>query len=731
MEVGTREVEVSSASPPSGAAARPPWVVPLVIGCAIVSLVHAYVVGFHYYVGSFDDDANYILTARALLAGRGLTGDLVSGNSVIAAYPPGYPLLIAPIQWLFPGDSAFVAFRVFSALCGAAVLPLTWGWMRRRSMPETTRAAVMVLLALDPVLATFSTMVMAETSLLVALLLLLLAADRWERAGRGWCWPAVAVVFLCALEVWLKEAGLGLVAGVALWYWLRRQWWRGVAVLGGVGASLVPVLVGRVVQGIPFAGARYTEELNNYYRGGLVHRVLVVVPHNLLQWLFVALPQTVVGFVSPVHGLPTPGYWFGWQVTVFTLVGLAVAIRRHRDLTVVAVPVYAAMTLLYPFINQRRVILVLPMILAWYVLGVQATVAAVARAARRRFGDARARRLRPVGRGFVALAAAVLVVLPLASQFPRDYLFGFGQSSSRLQGSRAMELLGALGPHSTVVETEYRYGTALFDVHRTNNTAFTWIYHDGCSLALARRGIAEDHAGFLVIGDLNKPDTTESVCLMKMATTLPWSVRLLRTERDETTVFELIGPGTAHADLRSLLPSASPSGSGGLVPLRLRPLGGGRGDLGDVPGTAPATAVGPGGEATITWRWSRARSIAQVSLGEAGVLAADWRSEPGSLVAAPTTSVAVQAESPAGAWKTLRSAPGAVGDHGSAPYLLDQLGRPMAAIALRVVVRAPAGDLGRKAFAEDFAALGPVPGPRGAAAGVPASRAGASVGGGS
>jgi len=709
VDVGTREVEATSPPTVGVGRSRPRWVVALIVACVVVALVHAWVVGWHYYVGSFDDDANYILTARALLAGKGLTGSLVSGNSVIGAYPPGYPLLIAPIQWAFPGDSAFVPLRVFSALCGAAVLPLTWGWMSRRSMPPSTRAAVMVMLALDPVLATFSTMVMAETPFLVALLALLVAADRWDETDRLWCWPAAVVVVLSAAEVWLKEAGIGLVAGIALWYWIRRRWGRGVMVLAGVGLSLLPVLLGRLVEGIPFAGARYTEELNNYYRGGLVHRVLVVVPHNFLQWLFVALPATVVPFVSPVHWLPTPGYWFGWQVAVFTLVGLVVAIRRHRDLTVVAVPVYAAMTLLYPFINQRRVILVLPMVLAWYALGVHASVSALAREARRRMSGRRFATARQVGRAGFALAAAVFVVLPLASQFPRDYLYGFGQSSSRLRGSRAMEMLGALRPHSTVVETEYRYGTALFDGHRTNNTAFTLIYHDGCSLARARRGIAADHAGFLVIGDLNKPDVTESVCLMKMATTLPWSVRLLRTERDETTVFELIGPGTAHPDLRSLLPRASLGGSGGIVPLALHRLGGGRGDLGDHAGSAPTTTVGPGGEGVITWSWARARNISQVSLGEAGVLATG-RPQLGSLVAGATAGVAVQMETPAGVWRTIRSAPGAVGDHGSAPYLLDQLPHPTEARGLRVVVRAPAGSPGRRVFAEDFVALGPVAG---------------------
>ena len=40
----------------------------------LLGLVHVALVAPHYFVGSFDDDAGYILAARALLAGHGLTG---------------------------------------------------------------------------------------------------------------------------------------------------------------------------------------------------------------------------------------------------------------------------------------------------------------------------------------------------------------------------------------------------------------------------------------------------------------------------------------------------------------------------------------------------------------------------------------------------------------------------------------------------------------------------------
>lgn len=645
-----------------------------------LAVVHSAVVGLHYFVGSFDDDASYIVAARALLAGRGLAGTMASGNAVVSAYPPGFPLLIAPIQWLFPGDSAFVPLRVFCTLCGAAILPLTWVWMRRRDMPASVRAAVMVLLALDPVLATFSTMVMAEAPVVVSLLLLLLASERWEASDRLVCWPGAAVVVLAAADVWLKEAALGLVAGVCLWYVLRRQWWRAVAVAGGVGLSLVPVLVVRWLHHIPLVGARYSQELGDYYRGGLLHRLTVVIPGDLRHWLVIALPRTVVPLLSP---LPALGPWaiLGRQVTVFTLLGLVVAWRRHRDLTVVAVPVYGAMTLLYPFINERRVILVLPMVLAWYALGVRTAVVWV---------EGVLRRPRLV-RASVALGAVVLVLLPLAVQFPRDYLFGEFQDTSHPQGSRYMAILAALRPHRTVVETEYRYTTALFSGHRTANLAFTSVAYDSCRRSLVRRGIADDGAGYLLNGDLNKAHLIESPCLMHMATTEPWAIRLLRTHRDDTSVFELIGPGTGHPGLRNLLAHASASGTAVALPL----LGGGRADTGDHPGTEQTAATVAGSApaqatATITWTLPRASTLSQVSVGEAGVRHGH------------TSRVELQVLPVGGHWRTVRSADGSVGDGGRAPYLLGQLRTGVQVSAVRVVVA------GRgTAFAEDVVALGP------------------------
>jgi hypothetical protein len=672
------EPELGPEAPVPARRRRWPWI--FLGACVAVALVHSYVVGHYYFVGSFDDDANYILTAKALISGQGLTGHLINGDPVVGSYPPGFPLLIVPIELL--RAHSYVPFQVLSALCFAMVLPLTWVYLGRRGLPDVVRVAAVALLALNPVMATFGAMVMAETPFLVCLLVFLLALDLWERTPRVLSPIGVLTVLIGAETVWLKEAGLAFVLGVGLWFVLRRRIAKGVAVVAGLVITLVPVIVARVIDGVPLAGARYSAELGTYYSGGLASQLIHVLPSASWQWLTVALPATVLPSGAP---LPTDGIWGALisvvvvQVAGFTVAGFVIAARRYRDATIVAVPAYILETVLWPEVNERRVILVLPVLMAWYALGVRAAVLwTVARWRARR-------RSLPALRTAWAVLGLVVVVVPLVLQFPRDYLFDLGQASSRPEGSRYTELLYALHPHATLVETDYKYTVALLTGHHTADNAFLNVILDGCSETNARKGLATDDAGFLLIGAVNKPYLIDNACLFGLATSRPWAVRLLRTDRDEASVFELIGPGTAHPGLVNRLAGARLSASGGLEYVPVRSAG-----AGDNPGAAETTAAA-GGRGTFTWSFGRLEPVSQVSVGEAGTTVGLAR------------GVELQIHVADGTWRTVASAPRAVGDGRShTPFLLVHLPAGTVASGFRVVV-----DGTGRLVALDAAALGP------------------------
>jgi hypothetical protein len=370
------------------------------------------------------------------------------------------------------------------------------------------------------------------------------------------------------------------------------------------------------------------------------------------------------------------------QVGVFTLLGLGLAIRRHRDVAVLAIPVYAAETLLWPEINERRVVLALPVILGWYVLGLVSAVRwAYARLsvpldglvagppAPRRALRARAV-LRPGFSAAVALVGAAAIGAPLVAQFPRDYLFTLHQTSSHPGGSRYMSILAAVGEPSTVIETDYESTTALYTGHRTANSAFIAVTAQHCVPSAAQAAIAADHAGYLLLGTVNRPAVMDNICLLHEATTQPFAVRLLSSSRDAASVFELIGPGTAHPHLTNLLPGASLSSSGPAVqvpsPSTWR---------GATPGFS--TVITPSdGTGVLTWSWGDRDLASQVSVGEVNLF-------HGGVL----SGVTLQVERPGGSWVDVADAPGLVGDGGT-PYLLGELPPGAGVQGMRLVVRA-------------------------------------------
>ncbi|HWE55646.1 MAG TPA: hypothetical protein VG435_09040 [Acidimicrobiales bacterium] len=611
-----------------------------------------------YHVGSFDDDASYILSAKALLAGHGLTGHLTSGEAVVGLYPPGYSALLAPLVWIWP--HTFLPLRLFSTACFALIFPLTWILARRKGLSPRLTMAALVVLALGPPFATYGSMVMAEAPFLVVLVLLLLAVERWQESGRLLGRPALATVVAAASLVWLKQAGIGLVIGLVLWlpFCSRpRAWWRAVVVAGGVTLTLVPVLVARASLGVPLAGSRYSEELGSYYQGGLLNRFQNVLPHSAWHILATALPATLVPYLEP---LPLDGGWpdlwkiVSWQVTILVVVGAVSWFRRHRDAAVPMVVVYFGECVMWPYVNERRAILALPLLVLWYAIG-----GARLWAGARYLVGRRPVILRPAA-ATVALVVAAVVLVPLVAQAPRDYLFGWGQHSSEIQGSRYAAILSALGPRSMVVETDYRSSLALFTGHPTNWDAFIYNSYPVCAFMLPE--MTGDGAGYLVVGNLNKPGVIDNPCLASTAPTSTWAVALLHTNRDDGSVYELIGPGTAHPDLADLL--------AGTVSVQ----------------------TDAAGSSTMTWELPKPEQLSQLSLGEAAE------------TSGPTEAVDLEVQDRSGSWSSVAHVASGVGD-GAAPFLLVRPPRPRSVEAIRVVVTG--GVPNQVAAVSDVAALGP------------------------
>ena len=653
------------------------WVLPLA-----VQIVHAVVVAPHYHVGSFDDDANYLMIAHLLASGGGLTSRLASGSFVAANYLPGYPLLLVPVVWLFGGS--LLAPRVLSAVCVAALYPLTWLWAGRTGVTPQLRAALLALLALNEVLATYSTMVMAEAPFLVALVLALLAVDAWERRP-GWR-PAAASVVVLAYAVWLKEAGVGLLVGLGLYWAWRRRWGRLVWTAAGSALLLGPGVVARLMSDGSLLGNRYTGEITNpggSFPGALASEVM----SNIWSYLQGVLRSSVLPAGNPLAS-GGPVHWMviavGVSVPVLGALGAVVWYRRRPAAETWMVGVYFLETLAYPFNNQRRVILVLPVVTLWYVVGVHAAWCWVWRAASRGARQAVTRRAVAVAGVAAALAATVGPSVP---GFGANYLFGAHLQSSRFVGAPAITMLSALGQAASVVETDYRGSVAYFTGHRTAWSAFTVTTGQGptasedlgnCTVRDVAPRLRADGASFLLLGDLNFPGYIDNPCLLGLASAQTTAraigaVRLLASNVDQDSVFELLGPASAQPGLLDRTSGVRPTTGAGVPSKVVRMPGNGSGDHGFHAYTVPPR----GGHASAVWKFARPGVVTQLSLGLA-------------YATAPVRSTELSLEVAPGRWAPVATAAGAVGPGGAQPYLLALPGRRALAARVTVYTTGPA-----------------------------------------
>ena len=551
-----------------------------VAGLTALTGLHAALVWPTYDIGSFDDDGHYLLVARALAAGRGFVDPSRVGDPVDPLIPPGYPGLLAPLVAWLPGDGA-LAGRLLSLVCVLALVPLVHRWLLGAGVRRGARLAVLALLAGNVVLATYASMVMAEAPFLVLLVLTLLAL---QRAGdvlpgatrrRALAVGAGTGALLAGL-VLLKTAAVGLVVGAGLWLLRRRHGTAAVAAGAVVAGTQLPLLLLRAAGGGGVVGDRYAGEIATFTGPG---QVLA----SLEAYVRFVLADTVVP-VGPFFGL-SDALDDAFRVLQVALAGLVVLggvvwWRRRRDAVAPMLVVYLAEVLLFPFTNERRVVLVLPVVLAWLVVGGDAAARATARLPRVPRTAAR-----PLAAGALALA-----LLGLAVQPARNYLYRPELRPPQPSRSAPLALLAELvaadraAGREPLVQTSYRWTTALYTGADTDAGLFVRDAPIGlqpvdapCPAPLLDEIADTAGTGYVLSAAWNRPGQVDDPCVReRLDRGAAGAVRLVARGRDLAALYQLLGPGSPWPDdVDHVGPGGDVrTGPAGVVPVGLRADGG-------------------------------------------------------------------------------------------------------------------------------------------------------------
>jgi 4-amino-4-deoxy-L-arabinose transferase-like glycosyltransferase len=184
-------------------------------------------------LGPMPDAGEYAMSARNLAHLHGFVIELL-GREYPPRYPPGFPLILAPVFWV-PGATLASAIHVVAAFAVVAVL-LTHALSRRLGGPVAGLLASGALV-LRPVFVDWSHQVMTETATIaVATAIPVLLHHRAQRADTARRPFLVATGLLCGAAILMRHANVVFVPAVAIAVMIdprvRARPWRSVTALG-------------------------------------------------------------------------------------------------------------------------------------------------------------------------------------------------------------------------------------------------------------------------------------------------------------------------------------------------------------------------------------------------------------------------------------------------------------------------------------------------------------------
>jgi len=179
------------------------------------------------------DSARYVIWAQSLAAFDGFHDATSPEATRYVVHAPLYPILLAPLGWFF--TNIVVPAKILTILSAALLIVLFFVWVGRQAGPWVAFIGSF-LLAFNALTLVLSSQILSDIPFTVAMLALVLIAERMEddpesaQLAWGFALTLTAAVFL-------REVGLTLLIGSAIYLFLRKKYFALLLVCS------VPVLI--------------------------------------------------------------------------------------------------------------------------------------------------------------------------------------------------------------------------------------------------------------------------------------------------------------------------------------------------------------------------------------------------------------------------------------------------------------------------------------------------------
>ena len=286
------------------------------------------------------DNAQFINLGRSLAEGHGLS-ETIEGEPVPhTKYPFGFPLLLAIIHILFPGN--LIALKSLVVLLYAISIPLTYLLIRRFASPPMALGVSALCLA-SPLLLDYSHQVMSEIPFLLFSLIALLLLHRAHKSDTLSALAPAIIAIIAAY--YIRSAGIILIATGIIFFALHKKWKE--AGLIAIGSFLLALPY--QIRNASLGGTPYIEQLLsiNPYRPeeglltftALIERILA----NLELYSQLVIPYILLPFSIDTDSFVGVGLFFSALILYALIIGL---IKRH--LLIVYLTCYLGLYILWP-----------------------------------------------------------------------------------------------------------------------------------------------------------------------------------------------------------------------------------------------------------------------------------------------------------------------------------------------------------------------------------------------
>jgi hypothetical protein len=399
----------------------------LVVAGLAVAVSAVYVLRLDAAAGLMVDDAWYIVLAQSLAEGSGYRLISSATAPILPAFPPGFPLLLAPIVKAFPEFPANVpALKALSLLSMLGVAVAIYAHLvRQRSVERPVAMVVAVSTVLMPAFVFLATSaVMAEAVFTLGQLCVVLAIERAARQPAAGDRYTIIGAVLAGCTMLVRVAGVATAAAAIVYLIYRRGWRPALLFAAFAGACYMPWVIyaaanrgnpedqirhggtiahsyGALLQlrhgGEPGTGAvglgdlprRVFDNVVNVAGRDIGAMILPAVyrgPSESGQEVFGMTGDT--GFRASSMGGSSGTVAVSAAVALVVATGFIAAARRQLTVAELVVALSLGMVALVPARTFRYVLPLAPFVVFYFLCGVESLSRLVSRARDWRFGAA-------------------------------------------------------------------------------------------------------------------------------------------------------------------------------------------------------------------------------------------------------------------------------------------------------------------------------------------------------